>query len=186
MATFQSLTPTNTYVLGFEEPDCYTTGSSGIDVGAAAGVWNSVIAPWKAAGATLISPGMCKQADETWLGPFQKLINVDWDVTALHINKLDMAGVQLDLDHYWQAYGKPMIVTEFACVDDQNGFIPCSDQGQINTFINQIVDLLQNDGRVIGYMMSAGEGLGNVWPPWNADGSLSESGQTYLNAISKY
>jgi hypothetical protein len=33
--------------------------------------------------------------------------------------------------------------------------------------------------------MSEGMGLGDVWPPYK-DGQLTESGRTYLNAISKY
>ncbi len=96
-----------------------------------------------------------------------------------------MAGVQKDLDYYWTTYGKPMWITEFACVDDANGFTPCTDQTQINTFINEIVDLFENDSRVYAYAYSTGEGLGDVWPLWSGSG-LTASGQTYLNAISKY
>lgn len=65
-------------------------------------------------------------------------------------------------------------------MDDQNGFTPCSDQGQINNYINGIVDILQNDNRVLAYSMSEGMGLGDVWPPWK-DGQLryvSASGES--------
>jgi hypothetical protein len=55
---------------------------------------------------------MCHQADETFLTPFKQLITTEWDVTNLHINKKDMAGVKKDLDYYWNTYGKPMWVTE--------------------------------------------------------------------------
>lgn len=56
---------------------------------------------------------MCKQADEDWLPGFVDIIGQSnmWDLTAVHINKLDQAGVQKDLDHYAK-YGKPLIVTE--------------------------------------------------------------------------
>lgn len=70
-------------------------------------------------------------------------------------------------------------------MDDANGFTPSTDQGQINAYINDMVDLLENDSRVYAYSMSEGMGLGDVWPPWK-DGALTESGRTYLNAISKY
>jgi hypothetical protein len=53
-------------------------------------------------------------------------------------------------DHY-ASYGKPIWVTEFACVDDVNGFVPCTDQGEINSFINDIVDLFESDSRVAAY-----------------------------------
>jgi hypothetical protein len=34
---------------------------------------------------------------------------------------------------------------------DSNGFTPCTDQGEINNYINQIVDLFESDGRVAAY-----------------------------------
>lgn len=187
VAAFEALTGSYPYVQGFYEPDCSPPMSSAIDPWTAAPLWNSAIAPWKAKGALLVSPGMCKQADEDWLTPFKNAIGGDnmWDITSVHINKVDMDGVRKVLDHYWNTYGKPMWVTEFACVNDVNGFTPCTDQGQINNYINNIVDLLENDSRVAAYSMSEGEGLGNVWPPMS-NGQLTESGQTYLNAISKY
>lgn len=187
LEAFKSMNWNPQYVQGFYEPDCSPPMSSAIDPWTAAALWKSTIYPWKWKGATLVSPGMCKQADEDWLTPFKQAIGDDfmWDITSVHINKVDMDGVRKVLDHYWNTYGKPMFVTEFACVDDQNGFTPCTDQGQINNYINGIVDILQNDGRVLAYSMSEGMGLGDVWPPWK-DGQLSESGRTYVNAISKY
>jgi hypothetical protein len=108
-----------------------------------------------------------------------------WDITNIHINKLDRAGVEKDIDHYWTTYGKPIWVTEFACVNDNYQFTPCTNQGQIDDFINMIVPLLESDSRVYAYGYSDGEGLGDVWPS-TKNGRLSASGQTYLNAIKKY
>lgn len=84
----------------------------------AATLWNNVIAPHGAEGSLLLSPSMCHQADETFLTPFEKEITTPWDVTNLHINKIDMAGVNKDLDYYWNTYGKPMWVTEVSCCVD--------------------------------------------------------------------
>lgn len=47
---------------------------------------------------------------------------------------------------------------------DQNGFTPCTDQGQIDAYINMIVPLFEADSRIHAYHYSDGEGLGNVWP----------------------
>ncbi|KAL4258327.1 Alkali-sensitive linkage protein [Pleurotus pulmonarius] len=184
-AQFQKLPSPPPYVLGFEEPDCEGNGSAGMSVDNGVYQWEKMIAPLKASGTKLGSPAMCKQADETWLAQFNKKVKTPWDFTAIHINKDNMDGVRKDLDHYWNTYKKPIWVTEFACVNDHNTFTPCTDQGKINTFINQIVDLLQNDSRVVAYAYSNGLGLGNVWPMWR-NGRLSPSGQTYLNAIRKY
>ncbi|RSH93115.1 hypothetical protein EHS25_007468 [Saitozyma podzolica] len=186
LAEFEALTTTPQWIIGPEEPDCSTTGSADMSVADTATLWNAQMAPKGAAGSLLLSPSMCKQADENgWLKQFQGQISRDFDITNLHINKNSMDGVKTDLDYYWNTYGKPMWVSEFACVDDSNGFTPCTDQGEINSFINDIVALFESDSRVYAYAYSNGEGLGNVWPMWS-NGALTQSGQTYLSAVSQY
>ncbi|KAJ7285082.1 glycosyl hydrolase catalytic core-domain-containing protein [Mycena rebaudengoi] len=182
---WKGMTDAPKYLLGFEEPDCPSGGgSAGMSVAEGVRLWEEQIAPFKSKGSKLGSPSMCKQLAETWLKDFSNQIKTDWDFTAVHINKNNMAGVRADIDHYAQ-YGKPLWITEFACVDDSSSFIPCTNQGQINGFINDIVDVFESDGRVAAYAYSNGMGLGDVWPMWK-DGHLTESGQTYINAVSKY
>jgi hypothetical protein len=83
------------------------------DADAGAALWNSLIAPKGAAGSLLLSPSMCKQAAESgWLQPFRSKISRDWDITNVHINKVDAAGIRMVIDHYWNTYGKPIWVTE--------------------------------------------------------------------------
>ncbi|KAF9474324.1 hypothetical protein BDN70DRAFT_997131 [Pholiota conissans] len=173
------------FVLGFEEPDCPSgSGSAGMTVEDGVQKWESLIAPFKAKGTKLVSPGMCKQIDETWLAQFQNLITTPWDITAVHINKNSLDGVKADIKHY-MTYGKPIWVTEFACVDDYEKFEPCTNQDEINGFINNIVDYFEGEDGVFAYAYSNGLGLGDAWPLMDGD-SLSESGRTYLAAISKY
>ncbi|KAJ7030429.1 glycosyl hydrolase catalytic core-domain-containing protein [Mycena alexandri] len=186
LAAFEKITTAPQYMLGFEEPDCPSGGgSAGMSVSEGVSVWEAHIAPFKAKGTKLGSPSMCKQVAETWLKQFSEQISTDWDFTNIHVNKNNMDGVRADLDHY-ASYGKPIWVSEFACVDDSTGFEPCTDQGEINTFINDIVDLFQGDSRVAAYAYSNGEGLGSVWPMVDSNGNLQESGKTYIAAISKY
>jgi len=174
------------YFLGFEEPDCAAgSGSAGMSVDTAANLWNNLVAPMGKRGTLLGSPSMCKQADEDWLTPFGQKTGFNWNFTAIHINKNSMDGVRKDIDHYWNTYKKPIWVTEFACVNDNWQFTPSEDQNEINNYINQIVDLFEGDSRIFAYAYSNGYGLGSKWPMWN-NGQLSESGRTYLNAISKY
>ncbi|KAJ7455365.1 glycosyl hydrolase catalytic core-domain-containing protein [Mycena galericulata] len=183
---FSQITAAPQYMLAFEEPDCPSGGgSAGMSVEEGVKVWEQYIAPFQAKGTKLGSPSMCKQAAETWLKQFSEQISTQWDFTNIHVNKNSMAGVQEDLDHY-ASYGKPIWISEFACVDDSTGFVPCTDQGEINTFINDIVALFEGDSRVAAYAYSNGEGLGNVWPMTTSSGGLTESGQTYISAISKY
>jgi len=186
LAAFQRITQAPQYMIGFEEPDCPSGGgSAGMSVSEGVQDWEKYIAPFKGKGTKLVSPSMCKQVAETWLKDFTDQISTPYDYTNVHINKNSMAGVKADLDHY-AGYNKPLWITEFACVDDSTGFTPCTDQGEINNFINDIVDLFESDGRVAAYAYSNGEGLGNVWPMTTGSGALSESGQTYVSAISRY
>lgn len=187
LATFKSLTSTPEWIIGMNEPDCAAGSmSSGMSVDATAALWNELMVPKGQAGSLLLSPSMCKQmAEDGWLRQFQAKISRDFDITNVHINKNNIQGVKDSLDYYWNTYKKPIWVTEFACVNDVNGFVPCTDQGQINSYIQQVVDLFEADERVYAYAFSNGYGLGDVWPMWSGNG-LSQSGQTYLNAISKY
>lgn len=53
---------------------------------------------------------------------------------------------------------------KFACVDDSTGFVPCTDQDEINSFIQTAVGIFESDSRVAAYAYSNGAGLGDVWP----------------------
>jgi hypothetical protein len=113
LAEFEALTTTPQWIIGPEEPDCSTTGSASMSVAETATLWNAQMAPKGAAGSLLLSPSMCKQADENgWLKQFQGQISRDFDITNLHINKNSMDGVKADLDYYWNTYNKPMWVSE--------------------------------------------------------------------------
>ena len=109
---FLSMSWNPQYVQGFYEPDCSPPMSSAIDPQTAAGQWNNWVVPWRAKGALLVSPGMCKQFNEDWLTPFLNAGATEWDITSIHINKIDVAGAQQDIDYYWNTYGKPIWVTE--------------------------------------------------------------------------
>lgn len=186
---FQQMTGTPKYLLGFNEPDCTQRDvSSNMSPADAARDWNKYIAPKGKNGALLGSPSMCSQKDEHWLRDFNKQrLDRSWDFTAIHVYKPDMQGVQADIDYYWNTYKKPIWITEFACVYDQDGFRPCSDQGQINKWIRDAVDLFEKNSHVMAYAYTDGGGLGNAWLPTNNQGTaLSESGRTYLDAIRKY
>lgn len=45
-----------------------------------------------------------------------------------------------------------------------DGFTPCTDQGEINTFINDVVSYFERTADVYAYAYSNGLGLGDVWP----------------------
>jgi hypothetical protein len=149
---------------------------------AAANNWNNLLVPLAKKGTTLGSPSMCKQADETFLGPFKGKIKRDWDITSIHINKPDLAGVKKDVAHY-RKYGKPIFVSEFACVHDQDNFTPCGSQDEVDRYIIEAVKYFESQSDIVGYGPSNGNGLGNVNPIVGSNGKLSATGKTYLKAI---
>ena len=177
-------------MFGFYEPDYGCPSSSNIAPADATIAWNTYIAPL-AADTILGSPSMAKQKDEKWLTPFSvnsdtgaSLLDAPWNVTSIHINKLDLTGVQADVEYYVAKYKKPVWVSEFACVNDTNGFTPCTDQTVINDFLTSVVPWLQANESVVAYGPSNGEGLGTVWPLLNnVTGDLTATGTTYLNIL---
>ena len=172
-------------MFGFYEPDCDCPMSSDMsDPVVGAQKWNSMLAPLASRGTVLGSPSMCKQTAENWLTPFKEAgLHADWKVTSIHVNVADLAGVQRDVEHYASKYGKPIWVSEFACVHAGNGFFnPCTDQGEIDNFINTVVPWLEANETVVAYGASNGAGLGSTWPLIH-QGKLTHTGNTYLNAL---
>lgn len=79
----------------------------------AAALYNQLMVPKGNAGSLLLSPSMCKQmAEDGWLANFQTKISKDFDITNVHINKNNMAGVRASIDYYYNKYKKPIWVTE--------------------------------------------------------------------------
>ncbi|KAI7303366.1 hypothetical protein KC315_g15728, partial [Hortaea werneckii] len=169
-------------MFGFYEPDCDCDMSAQMTVSDAQTQWDALLAPLADKGVVLGSPSMCKQKDEDFLTPFLDNGARDWDVTSIHINKPDLDGVKEDVEYYVSTYGKPIWVSEFSCVNDADGWSPCTDQTQINKLINDAVSYFESNEHVVAYGPSNGAGLGNVWP-LTSNGELTESGKTYLNAI---
>ena len=102
-------------------------------------------------------------------------------VRHVSLRHIQISQINLAQAHY-ETYGKPIWVTEFACVDgtflttlipaqniqggtsDNEKFEPCTDQSEINTFINEVVDYFEGNPKVFAYAYSNGLGLGDVWP----------------------
>ncbi|KLT38582.1 hypothetical protein CC85DRAFT_225877, partial [Cutaneotrichosporon oleaginosum] len=170
------------YVLGFNEPDCASGESASMSVGDSVWAWNKYIAPLAQGNSRLISPAMCAQLHESFLKPFSDQISTPFDIVAVHIYKPDIAQLKAVLDYFWNKYNKPMWVTEWGCVHDQNGFQPCWDQGQNAQFMRDAVRTFQADSRVYAYAPC------NVHPNWvvSSGGKLTELGRVYRDAVRQY
>ena len=108
--------------MGFYEPDWPAPYSSNMNPLTAAAAWNDALR--KLPRSTLVgSPSMATQLNEEWLEPFMKelgVTEVPWDYTCIHTNKNSSQGVKDDVGYYWYKYGKPVWVSELACVNDQS------------------------------------------------------------------
>jgi hypothetical protein len=174
--------PAPKYMFGFYEPDCDCPMSSEMSVASAAANWDALIAPLAAQGTVLGSPSMCKQRDEDFLTPFDAAVTRSWDVTSIHVNVPTVEQAKLVVEYYVNTYKKPVWVSEFACVRPVPTWQPCTDQGEIDTFIRGMVKYLEGNPNVVAYGPSNGAGLGDVWPLTD-QGALTASGKTYLAAI---
>ena len=177
--------PAPDYMMGFYEPDWQAPYSSNMNAPTAATAWTSTL---DKLGKTLIgSPSMATQKDEDWLTPFMEALGVTeppWDYTCIHTNKNTSEGVKEDVGYYWTKYGKPIWVSEFACVNDKSKDWTTCDQDVINTFIPEVVDFFEKNTSVIAYGYSNGAGLGSVWPLIDTStGLLTPSGTCYLDVL---
>ncbi|USW48831.1 hypothetical protein Slin15195_G021500 [Septoria linicola] len=79
-----------------------------------------------------------------------------------------MKDVQADTDYSWQKFRKPNF-------------------GPPSLRVCDAVDLVEGNEHVMAYAYTDAGDLGKNWSPANSEGSgLSESGKTYLKAMSKY
>ncbi|KAI5237895.1 hypothetical protein E4T42_09125 [Aureobasidium subglaciale] len=169
---------------GFYEPDCDCPSSSHItDVNVGVQKWNELIKPLRSRGIALGSPPMCTQLDQSWLTNFAAQ-GVTWDITSIHVNKPTVAeGIKV-VEYYVQKFGKPVWVSEFTCVNDQN-WSSCGDQATVNAFIDGMVKYFEGNDMVLAYGANNGEGVPGVWnlmtsswPP-----QLTATGQHYQSVL---
>ncbi|CDS01946.1 uncharacterized protein SPSC_03065 [Sporisorium scitamineum] len=182
---FKKLKPGSApFVMGFNEPDFSGSGSSGkISPQDAAAAWDQYLGPHAKAGAKLISPSMAMQKDETWMAPFLEAVKTQPDIIAVHIFQDNMDGVKGVLDHYAQ-YGKPMWITEFACINYQGPSPVYCDQSKVDSMLWQMVQLFESDSRVAAYSVSdANNGPYGDLTPNQAGQSLSATGKSYLASV---
>lgn len=169
---------------GFYEPDCDCPSSSHItDPVVGAQKWNQLIAPLRSRGIALGSPPMCTQLDQTWLTKFSAQ-GITWDITSIHVNKPTVAeGIKV-VEYYVSTFGKPVWISEFTCVNDQN-WSSCGDQATVNAFIDGMVEYFEDNDMVLAYGANNGEGVPGVWNLMTSDWppQLTATGKHYQSVL---
>ncbi|KAG6029719.1 hypothetical protein E4U40_000386 [Claviceps sp. LM458 group G5] len=186
--------PTPPFALGMNRPDRNTSLLPYvITPQTAAQSWRQYLAELGKKGTSLGTPAVMASSDDWWLRNFRQMqLEWDWAFTAIHIYEPDLDAVKNHIDRYFFWYVKVIWVTEFGCRHDPARSIeftgsPCEDQAYVNRLIRDMVDYFEAETHVAAY----------AYPDLNENcalcaaidenkHTLTESGQTYLDAISKY
>lgn len=141
------------YLLGFNEPNFGAQASLTPEQAAAA--WPALEQVAKARNLKLVSPavnycgGDCNQTDPfAWLDAFfAACTDCQVDYVAFHWYACSLDALQWVVGEYESKYGKPVWLTEFACLDDPGDH---SAAGQL-AYMNEAVPFLENDPMVFRY-----------------------------------
>lgn len=161
------------YIIGFNEPD----NPEDIEISTYAEMWNSVVPDLRSKGVQAISPSAI-YGTESWLGKFLEQGAVFWDFSNLHLYTKDIDELKNAVAELHAAYGKPVWVTEFACLhyegDDRQD---CSDD-ETAQFMKEALDFLDNSDQVAAYAWE-GFNTGEVNRLVDHTGSLTNLGKIY-------
>ena len=141
------------YLLAFNEPNFGVQAS--LTPQQAADAWPQLEQIAKARGLKLVSPavnycgGDCNQTDPfTWLDEFfAACVGCQVDYVAFHWYACSLDALKWVVDKYETRYGKPVWLTEFACLDDPGDH---SAAGQL-AYMQQAVPFLESDPMVFRY-----------------------------------
>ncbi|KAG6079246.1 hypothetical protein E4U31_003744 [Claviceps sp. LM219 group G6] len=186
--------PTPLFALGMHRPDRNTSLLPYvITPQTAAKLWKHHLAELGKKGTSLGTPAVIASSDDRWLNEFRHMkLEWDWAFTAIHIYEPNLDAVKHHIDRYFFWYVKVIWVTEFGCRHDPARFVeftgsPCEDQAYVNRLIRDMVDYFEAETRVAAYAYpDLNENCALCTAIDENKHTLTESGQTYLDAISKY
>ncbi|KAH7344889.1 glycosyl hydrolase catalytic core-domain-containing protein [Rhizoctonia solani] len=127
-------------VFGFNEPNQGDQSNMSAQDGAA--LWNESIRPLKDQGALLVSPATTSApSGKTWIQDMEKacggscgfdFIALHWYGTSIDSFKTYVVCCLFYVDDWYKTFGKPLIISEYACQDFSGG-AQCT-KDQTNTF----------------------------------------------------
>ncbi len=184
--------PETKYLLGFNEPNF--VAQANMTPAAAAAAWPEVKALADELGLELVGPAVNYSPDTdtypeyemyTWYSEFVDLVGLDaFDYIAIHCYSSGTSGMQLMVDSFYEAYGKPIWLTEFCMYGD--GSATCTAEQQIASMIQQL-EYLEKSDRVYRYAWfilnnsaTTSPANGLIKPALGTDRELSEQGMVYV------
>jgi len=177
----------STAVLGFNEPD--QSGQSNMSPGTAVSLWWQYINPLKSShGLRLGAPAVSSaNSGLPWLQNFvSQCSGCSIDFIPIHWYGSNPAYFQSYVQNIYNTFGKPIWVTEFACVQYVSSD-PACDQNGVDTFLQQTVTWLYAQNYVerfawFGAMRSVPSGIPSYDALLTSNGnSLSQAGSLYIS-----
>lgn len=183
-ATLEKQIPQGTkYLLTFNEPNF--GAQSNLTPDAAAALWPQIQAFAKTRNMAIVSPalnycgGNCNDTDPfDWLTKFfAACTDCQVDYVAMHWYACDKSSLVSTLGKY-EAFGKPVWVTEFSCMDDKS---KVNDADEL-AYMKDAVAALEADPKVFRYAWFTGRSTGtpSVSVLGTDSGTLTPLGQAYL------
>ncbi len=169
------------YVMGFNEPE--RTDQANMSVATAISVWQQMDTQLGGAGLKLVSPGVSDDtAGRAWLADFMAQAdanNFQVDAVAFHwygsvniANPAASANSFLSrVDSYWNTYGLPVWITEFAGMDWGNQYTSQQIIDFNKAFLDVVIPGLESRSYVERYSWWQ-LGLRNQNPAWEIDSQL--------------
>ena len=172
------------YVLGFNEPE--RTDQANLSVASAIAMWTQMDAQLaQSAGLKLVSPAVSDNAaGQAWLADFMtqaNASNLQVDAVAFHwygsvnINNPTASanGFLSRVDSYWNTYGLPVWITEFAGMDWGDQYTSQQIIDFNKAFLDVVIPGLESRSYVDRYSWWQ-FGLRNQNPDWEIDSQLFE------------
>jgi len=115
------------YKLCFGQNEPNQQGQSDMSPQDGVNLWKSVMEPARSGGCKLVSPATTSAPSGlTWMQEFIKLCDgCHIDYIALHWYDVDIDAFKAYVTKFWKAFGKPIIVSEYAC-QNFNGGAQCT------------------------------------------------------------
>jgi hypothetical protein len=172
------------YVLGMNEPN--EPGQSNMDAGSGAQLWQQYIQPLKSQGYTLISPATSSNPNGlVWMTDFFAACQgCTVDIIAVHWYDVDPQDFINYVTNWYNTFGLPIWVTEFAC-QNYNGGPQCT-QDQVNNFMSTVTSWMNSTPWVEAYfafgVMLDMQGVNPDDQLMSPDGTPTQLGYMYINS----
>jgi hypothetical protein len=170
--------------MGFNEPN--EPGQSNMDPGYGASLWKEYLEPLKNEGYELVAPTTSSNPNgRVWVDAWYKACGggCNPDYHGVHYYDITAQGMITYMQAWHTAYNKPIMATEFACQNFNNG-AQCS-VSQTDAFWKTVVEFMESTEWVTAYfgfgVMTDMQGVNTDNQLMTSAGKPTSLGEQYIN-----